>query len=100
MSMFLNSNLDCRSIVERDLGKPKKRTHVYSTFKCPFHQERKGYSLVVYADHWRCFGKCGDSGDVIGWLMRYHQLSFQQACERLANGDLPRTLSDVTYSGA
>ena len=62
-----------------------------STFKCPFHLERKEYSLVVYADHWRCFGKCDVGGDVIGWLMRYRRLSFQQSCERLAAGDLPHT---------
>ncbi len=84
----LKRNLDCRTLVERDLGKPKYRTHEYSTFKCPFHQERKGYSLVVYATHWRCFGKCGTGGDVITWVQCYHELSFQQACEKLAVGDV------------
>ncbi len=29
----LKRNLDCRILVERDLGKPKYRTHEYSTFK-------------------------------------------------------------------
>src|SRR5664279_5929157 len=87
----LKRNLDCRTLVERDLGKPKYRTHEYSTFKCPFHQERKGYSLVVYATHWGCFGKCGTGGDGIGWVQRYYGLSFQQACETLAAGDLPYT---------
>ena len=52
----LKRKLDCRMLVERDLGKPKYRTHEYSTFKCPFHHERKGYSLVVYADYWRLIG--------------------------------------------
>ncbi len=50
---------------------------------------------MVYADHWRCFGKCGDGGDVIAWTMRYHQLSFQQACERLAAGNLPRSSKPI-----
>ncbi len=94
----LKRKLDCRTLVERDLGKPKYRTHNYSTFKCPFHQERKGYSLVVYATHWRCFGKCGAGGDVIGWAQRYHELSFQQACEHLASGDLPYTTERVLHS--
>src|ERR1700690_641837 len=88
---LIKRNADCRQIVERDLGQPKSRTGEYSTFKCPFHQERKGYSLVVYATHWRCFGKCGVGGDGIGWVQRYHGLSFQQACETLAAGDLPYT---------
>src|SRR5664279_1911396 len=94
----LKRNLDCRTLVERDLGKPKYRTHEYSTFKCPFHQERKGYSLVVYANHWRCFGKCGVGGDVIGWMQRYHELSFQQACEHLVSGDLPYRAERVLHS--
>lgn len=88
---------DCRQIVERELGQPKSRTGEYSTFKCPFHQERKGYSLVVYATHWRCFGKCGIGGDVIGWLMIYHHLSFQQSCERLSAGDLPHTAERLLH---
>jgi DNA primase len=54
------------------------------------HHEEKGFSLVVYADHWRCFGKCGRGGDAIAWLQEYHNLSFQQACERLAAGETPQ----------
>ena len=94
----LKRNLDCRTLVERELGKPKYRTHEYSIFKCPFHQERKGYSLVVYATHWRCFGKCGVGGDVIGWVQRCHELSFQKACEYLASGDLPFRAERVVHS--
>jgi DNA primase len=93
----LKRTLGCRSIVERDLGKPRFRTHEYSTFKCPFHHERKGYSLVVYATYWRCFGKCGVGGDLIGWVQRYHDLSFQQACEHLASGDLPYTAAPGSH---
>lgn len=90
-------SVDCRQMVERDLGKPKSRTQDYSTFKCPFHQERKGFSLVVYADYWRCFGKCGMGGDVINWVMRYHRLSFQLACDWLAVGDVPQTGEPVSH---
>ena len=91
MWMQSNESIDCRAVVERDLGPPKHATGSYSLYKCPFHHERKGYSLVVYATYWRCFGKCGEGGDVIAWVMRYHDLGFQAACERLAHGDLPRT---------
>jgi DNA primase len=55
----LKSMIDCRDVVEHDLGQPKIRGRKYSAYKCPFHNETKGFSLVVYADHWRCFGKCG-----------------------------------------
>src|SRR4051794_30507148 len=94
----LKRSLDCRTLVERDLGKPKYRTHEYSTFRCPFHHERKGYSLVVYATHWLCFGKCGAEGDAIGWMQRYHEFSFQQACEHLVSGDLPYMAERVLHS--
>ncbi len=94
----LKRNLDCRTLVEHDLGKPKYRTSDYSSFRCPFHHERKGYSLVVYATHWRCFGKCNVGGDSIGWVQRYHELSFQQACEHLASGELPYGAERVYHS--
>ena len=83
--------IDCREVIERDLGPPKHATANYSLYRCPFHHERKGFSLVVYATQWHCFGKCGEGGDVIAWMMRYHDLGFQDACEQLAHGDIPRT---------
>jgi len=87
----LKREVDCRHVVERDLGKPRVRGQGYSAFKCPLHGEQKGYSLVVYADHWHCFGKCQTAGDVIAWVQHFHKLSFQEACARLGSGDLPQT---------
>ena len=87
----IKEQIDCRDVVERDLGRPKYRGRDYSSYKCPLHNEQKGYSLAVYADHWQCFGKCNRGGDAITWLREYHNLSFQDACQRLASGDLPTT---------
>ncbi|MBE2271421.1 MAG: hypothetical protein IAE80_24525, partial [Anaerolinea sp.] len=70
----LKGQLDLRQLVERDLGKPRFRGRDYAAFKCPLHSEHKGYSLVVYAHHWRCFGKCHAGGDAIAWVQHYHQL--------------------------
>lgn len=86
----IKQNIDCRDLIERDLGKPKYRSHKYSIYKCPLHNEEMGYAFVVYEDHWICFGKCGHGGDAISWLMEYHNVSFHEACERLSSGDLPR----------
>ncbi len=36
-------------------------------------------------------------GDGIGWVQRYHELSFQQACETLAAGDLPYTAEMILH---
>lgn len=85
----IKDRVDCRDLVEHDLGRPKYRNNTHSKYKCPLHNEEKGYSLVVYADHWNCFGACGHGGDAISWLQEYHGLSFQEACERLTTGDLP-----------
>ncbi len=86
----LKARIDCRDLVEHDLGKPKSRGGRCNTYKCPLHHETKGYSLVVYADHWRCFGKCQRGGDAIAWMQAYHHLAFHEACERLVSGDLPK----------
>ena len=85
----IKERVDCRDLVERALGKPKSRSSRYSTYKCPLHHEERGFSLVVYEDHWRCFGKCGRGGDAIAWLQEYHHVSFQEACELLSLGDIP-----------
>ena len=85
----IKSRYDCRELVERDLGKPAIRGQTYSSFKCPFHKEVKGASLVVYRNGWHCFGKCSRSGDVISWMQDYHGMSFEEACKRLDNRHLP-----------
>ncbi len=85
----IKQNIDCRDLIERDLGKPKYRNRNYSTYKCPLHNEEKGYSFIVYENRWVCFGKCGHGGDAISWLMEYHNLSFKEACERLSSDDFP-----------
>ncbi|PJF28278.1 MAG: hypothetical protein CUN53_00935 [Phototrophicales bacterium] len=77
---------DCRDLVSHDLGEPKYRSRHYERYRCPFHNEQHGYSLVVYADRWVCFGKCKTSGDAIAWMQRYHHMTFAEACETLANG--------------
>jgi len=94
----IKQNIDCRDLIEHDLGKPKYRSNKYSTYKCPLHNEGKGYSFVVYEDHWICFGKCGHGRDAISWLMEYHNLSFQEACEKLSSGALPKLQQPINTS--
>ena len=86
----IKAQIDCRDLIERDLGRPKHRNNTYNTYKCPLHHESKGFSLVVYANGWHCFGKCGHGGDALAWLQEYHQLSFAEACEHLTSGNLPK----------
>ena len=50
----LKERHDLRRIVEQDLGPAPARSRRASLWKCPFHGERKGYSLAVWADGY-CF---------------------------------------------
>jgi DNA primase len=79
----IKQSLDCRDIVELDLGAPKHHSSGVNMYKCPLHNETKGFSLAVYPDHWQCFGKCQTGGDAVAWLQKYHGLSFKEACQRL-----------------
>lgn len=79
----LKERYDLRRIVEQDLGPAPAHSSRASLWKCPFHGERKGFSLVVWPDGYRCFGACQHSGDVFDWLQRYRNLSFNEAVEAL-----------------
>jgi DNA primase len=74
---------DLRLIVEADLGPSHCRGGKALLWRCPFHNEHKGYSLAVWADGWRCFGACSTQGDALDWLQRYRGMSFSEACEYL-----------------
>ena len=58
--------------------------HLHNNFCCcPFHNE-KTPSFSVYKDNKRyhCFG-CGESGDVITFVMKYYNISFKEALQKL-----------------
>ena len=44
---------------------------------CIFHDERTP-SLAIYQDGFHCFG-CGEHGDVITWVMKVGDMSFDEA---------------------
>lgn len=82
----LKARHDLRRIVEQDLGPAPARSSRACLWKCPFHGEHKGYSLAVWANGYRCFGKCQMSGDAIDWLQRYRRVSFAEAVQILEGG--------------
>ena len=86
----LQARHDLRVLVEQDLGPAPVRSRKASLWKCPFHGERKGHSLVVWADGYRCFGKCQVAGDVLDWLQRYRGLEFREAV-RVLDGEVEMT---------
>ena len=51
---------------------------------CPFHDDKKSLSLVVYPDSqtWQCFG-CGKHGDAFQWVMEAGEGRFPAALTKL-----------------
>lgn len=51
---------------------------------CPFHSEKTpSFSVSATKQLYHCFG-CGESGNVISFLMKYENYSFQEALQKLA----------------
>ena len=52
---------------------------------CPFHDERTpSFSVDPRRGTWRCFGACGEGGDVFSFLQRFDGLTFSDALRLLA----------------
>ena len=53
---------------------------------CPFHENTRTPSFVVFPDSgtWRCFGQCSEGGDVFSYVMKRDGCDFQTALENLA----------------
>jgi len=79
----VRTRTDLVSVVERYVT--LKRAGRQLKGLCPFHQE-KTPSFVVSPEigYWKCFGQCGEGGDVFKFIQKIENLTFPEALERLA----------------
>src|SRR5512132_1307280 len=60
-----------------------RRTGAALVGRCPFHRDGGRPNLHVYrSGRWICY-RCGEYGDVIGFVQRIDNLSFRDAVARL-----------------
>jgi DNA primase len=80
----VKSRLDIVDFIS-DTVNLKKAGKNYTGF-CPFHQNTKTPSFVVFPDTqtWRCFGACSDGGDIFSFVMKREGFDFKEALELLA----------------
>jgi DNA primase len=76
----LKANLSLVDIVSENVELKKSGSRFMG--RCPFHGDRSP-SFSVNKDFYYCFG-CKETGDAISFMTKLHGLSFEEACEDLA----------------
>jgi len=73
-------------IILEDVGTPPKSTGNNIFIWCPFHGEKNkpSFSISPSRKIFKCFGGCGQSGDVITWMEKFHGVSTGEAVTTLA----------------
>lgn len=79
----LKSRIDIVDVIGRQVQ--LKRAGANYKGLCPFHNEKTPSFIVSPQKQiFTCFGGCGASGDVVSFVMRYYNLEFNEAVEKLA----------------
>ena len=78
----VRSRNDIVDVVGQYVHLQKKGSNYFGL--CPFHNEKSGsFSVSSHKQMFYCFG-CGAGGNVITFLMKYDNLTFQEAVKQLA----------------
>lgn len=79
--LAISSNLTpLATLMEQDLGKPRKKSPRWMMWFCPFHVDKKSPSLAANLTNgsWHCFG-CNKGGDAVTWLREYRNMTYKDA---------------------
>jgi DNA primase len=81
----IKSKVDIVDLVSEAGVKLRHAGRNYTGF-CPFHDNKHTPSFVVWPESgtWRCFGQCGEGGDVFKFVMKRENLDFKEALDKLA----------------
>ena len=77
----LKNNIDLASYVQ-GAGVEMKSRGGRSVGHCPFHTEKTPSFYVFPGNRFKCFG-CGESGDSIDFVQKYHGVDFKTALQIL-----------------
>lgn len=81
----------------------RKQGHLWVAC-CPFHEEgTPSFKVDPSKGRWRCYGACGEGGDVISFLQKHDRLDFREALDVLAARagiELPRSGAPRKPAGA
>lgn len=76
------------SIVElaESAGVKLRRSGRTMTGFCPFHDNTRTPAFVIWPETgtWRCFGECGEGGDIFKFFMKKENVDFKEAVKQLA----------------
>ena len=69
-----------------EAGVKLRRSGRTQTGFCPFHSNTRTPAFVIWPETgtWRCFGECGDGGDIFKFVMKKEGIKFKEALRRLA----------------
>jgi CHC2-type zinc finger protein len=78
----LKQNIDLVPVVQA-AGVELKQRGTRHVGLCPFHSEKTPSFYVFDDNHYKCFGGCGEHGDVIDFVQKLYDLSFPEALRHL-----------------
>ena len=87
----IKDRLTMREVLERYGYEPNKKGFMC----CPFHLE-KTPSMKIYEKDYHCFG-CGEHGDVITFVQKLFNLSFQEALKKIDVDFVLNLYGDKTF---